>query len=50
MFAGGPGASGMFGLFIENGPLVLDKDLNVLVRNYTWNREFAVLYIDQVIW
>ncbi len=40
----------MYGLFVENGPLqVINKDLDVVIRNHTWNREFAVLYIDQPV-
>ena len=25
---GGPGGSSMFGLFVENGPIAVDKDMN----------------------
>lgn len=46
---GGPGGSSLFGLFVENGPLMVNKDGNVTLREYAWNREFAVLYIDNPV-
>src|SRR5690606_25173397 len=39
---GGPGASSLYGLFVENGPLKVNKDGSVEMRNYTWNKDFAV--------
>lgn len=39
----------MFALFVENGPFVVTKDLRLLSRTYSWNREFAVLYIDSPV-
>ena len=45
---GGPGASSLYGLFVENGPLQVTKDLQVFQRNHTWNKDFAILYFDQV--
>lgn len=46
---GGPGGSSLFGLFVENGPFIITEDVQVLFRNYTWNRDFAVLYIDNPV-
>ena len=46
---GGPGGSSLFGLFVENGPLQVTKDLNVVLRNHSWNQQFAVLYIDNPV-
>ena len=46
---GGPGASSLYGLFVENGPLQVTKDLKVFERNHTWNRDFAILYFDQPV-
>ncbi|XP_054157696.1 venom serine carboxypeptidase-like [Oppia nitens] len=46
---GGPGGSSLLGLFIENGPLVLDKHLKASLRQYTWAQEFSMLFIDNPI-
>lgn len=47
---GGPGASSMYALFVENGPLVVSKDMKHLsLRNYSWNHEFAMVYVDQPV-
>ena len=46
---GGPGASSLFGLFVENGPLQVTKDLQIFQRNHTWNKDFAILYFDQPV-
>lgn len=46
---GGPGGSSLFGLFVEQGPLQVNADLSVALRNHTWNEEFAVLYIDNPV-
>uniref|UniRef100_A0A6P7GIW6 Carboxypeptidase n=1 Tax=Diabrotica virgifera virgifera TaxID=50390 RepID=A0A6P7GIW6_DIAVI len=43
---GGPGSPSMFGLFQENGPLLL-KDGQLGVRTTSWNRNHSVIYIDQ---
>ncbi|CAG9840833.1 unnamed protein product [Diabrotica balteata] len=43
---GGPGSSSMFGLFKENGPLLL-KDGNLGIRETSWNKNNSVIYIDQ---
>lgn len=46
---GGPGGPSMFGLFIENGPLVVDKSGNVQEKNVTWNEYYHMLYIDNPV-
>ncbi|XP_072399531.1 venom serine carboxypeptidase-like [Diabrotica undecimpunctata] len=45
---GGPGSTSMFGLFQENGPLLL-KDGELGVRPTSWNRNHSVIYIDQPV-
>ena len=44
---GGPGASSLFGLFVENGPFVVDKALNLTERTIAWSRKYSMIYIDQ---
>lgn len=44
---GGPGGSSMFGLFAEHGPCQVDSDLKTSPREWSWNREFNMLYVDQ---
>jgi vitellogenic carboxypeptidase-like protein len=46
---GGPGSSSLFGLFVENGPLVVAKDGSVSRREITWNKEYHMLYIDNPV-
>lgn len=46
---GGPGGSSMFGLFGEMGPIELDAKLQPHVRNYTWNRNYGMLFIDNPV-
>ena len=43
---GGPGASSMFGLFVETGPFNADADLNLVARNLSWTNTNNMLYID----
>ncbi len=46
---GGPGASSLMGLFMENGPYLLsDTSTGDIISNpYSWNREAHLLYWDQ---
>ncbi|CAF0746117.1 unnamed protein product [Adineta ricciae] len=46
---GGPGASSLFGLFAEQGPIMVDKDKTLHPRNITWNSKYHLLYIDQPV-
>jgi vitellogenic carboxypeptidase-like protein len=46
---GGPGGSSMFGLFVENGPLVVDEKLNVHVRTNSWASKYNLLFIDNPV-
>eukprot|EP00211_Chloroparvula_japonica_P003432 CAMPEP_0119121888 /NCGR_PEP_ID=MMETSP1310-20130426/2304_1 /TAXON_ID=464262 /ORGANISM="Genus nov. species nov., Strain RCC2339" /LENGTH=442 /DNA_ID=CAMNT_0007111469 /DNA_START=102 /DNA_END=1430 /DNA_ORIENTATION=- len=46
---GGPGASSMYGLFAENGPFSVDSNLNLVPREYTWNTNYAMVYIDNPV-
>ncbi len=46
---GGPGGSSLFGLFNENGPLVVDSNGMVSLRNVTWNLDYHMLYIDNPV-
>uniref|UniRef100_A0A4X2LVF3 Probable serine carboxypeptidase CPVL n=2 Tax=Vombatus ursinus TaxID=29139 RepID=A0A4X2LVF3_VOMUR len=43
---GGPGGSSMFGLFVEHGPYVVNKNLTVRARDFPWTAKFSMLYID----
>ncbi|XP_036617382.1 probable serine carboxypeptidase CPVL isoform X2 [Trichosurus vulpecula] len=43
---GGPGGSSMFGLFVEHGPYVVNKNLTVRARDFSWTAKFSMLYID----
>jgi carboxypeptidase C (cathepsin A) len=50
---GGPGASSLFGLFTEMGPLRIRKSGNNLVTEIdlknTWNKVANILYVDQPV-
>ncbi|XP_052893201.1 vitellogenic carboxypeptidase-like [Anopheles moucheti] len=46
---GGPGASSLFGLFEENGPLRVTADLMVVEREYSWYQNHHMLYIDNPV-
>ncbi|KAL1497427.1 hypothetical protein ABEB36_008402 [Hypothenemus hampei] len=45
---GGPGVTSLYGLFTENGPFVVQNS-ELGLRDYPWNRNFSVLYIDQPV-
>lgn len=45
---GGPGASSMMGLFMENGPLRV-KDEKFIKAEKTWTDDYHVLYLDQPV-
>ena len=46
---GGPGASSLYGLFVENGPFSADLDMNLVPRELTWTNTHNVLYIDNPV-
>ncbi|KAF2347083.1 Peptidase S10 serine carboxypeptidase, partial [Trinorchestia longiramus] len=46
---GGPGGSSLFGLFSENGPFSVDKNLQLVYRNYSWTNTHNVLYFDNPV-
>ncbi|KAH9410229.1 hypothetical protein TYRP_009985, partial [Tyrophagus putrescentiae] len=50
--SGGPGGSSVATVFIQNGPIEIVKangQPKLQLRNFTWNEEFAVLYIDNPV-
>mmetsp|Transcript_567 Transcript_567/g.633 ORF Transcript_567/g.633 Transcript_567/m.633 type:complete len:185 (+) Transcript_567:128-682(+) len=49
---GGPGATSMFGLFLENGPLRAEKDgddFKITPADKSWADDYHVLFLDQPI-
>lgn len=46
---GGPGGASTFGLFAENGPLEVNADMNVTLREETWNKDYKMLFIDNPV-
>ena len=46
---GGPGGSSLFGLFNENGPIVVDESGTASKRQVTWNSDYHMLYIDNPV-
>jgi len=46
---GGPGGSSLFGLFSENGPFYLTKELEIMARDTTWNSDYGMLFIDNPV-
>ncbi|KAL7629486.1 hypothetical protein AAE478_001006 [Parahypoxylon ruwenzoriense] len=47
--SGGPGASSMYGLFVENGPCFINQDLDPESNTWSWNRNYNMLYVDQPV-
>jgi len=45
---GGPGVSSLYGLFAENGPFDVVNG-TVRLREYSWHKNYSVLYIDQPV-
>lgn len=46
---GGPGASSLYGLFMENGPVSVNAQNYLDSRQYTWTKDYNVLYIDNPV-
>jgi len=46
---GGPGSSSLFGLFAEQGPIMVDKDQKLHPSEITWNSKYHLLFIDQPV-
>lgn len=46
---GGPGASSLFGLFLENGPFIITSNITLAQRKYSWNLSHNLLYIDNPV-
>ncbi|KAF7194192.1 Carboxypeptidase S1-like B [Pseudocercospora fuligena] len=47
---GGPGASSMLGLLVENGPCYVNSDSNsTRLSEWSWNNEVNMLYLDQPV-
>ncbi|KFM61848.1 putative serine carboxypeptidase CPVL, partial [Stegodyphus mimosarum] len=43
---GGPGLTGLFGLFTEHGPYHVHPNLTLGLREYAWTQSFQVIYVD----
>ncbi|XP_066600490.1 venom serine carboxypeptidase [Prorops nasuta] len=46
---GGPGATSLFGLFMENGPFTVTSNKTLKPRKYSWNLNHNVIYIDNPV-
>lgn len=46
---GGPGATSLFGLFEENGPFYIGKQLKAIPREYSWHKTHHLIYIDNPV-
>ncbi|OQR97567.1 serine protease family S10 [Thraustotheca clavata] len=44
---GGPGCSSMMALLLENGPCLVDKDLNTQLNPMSWNNIANMIWLDQ---
>lgn len=44
---GGPGCSSLLGLFMENGPVVMDDyDPKFRINDFSWNKEANIFYLE----
>jgi|GEM_PF-195697 len=46
---GGPGASSLAGLFLENGPFTMGSDGMLTPNSYSWNTKTHLIYWDQPV-
>ena len=46
-YQGGPGCSGLGGLFTEHGPFRVQADGTVDLAQYTWNQYASIVYLEQ---
>ncbi|XP_076241218.1 venom serine carboxypeptidase [Calliopsis andreniformis] len=46
---GGPGATSMFGLFMEHGPFLVTANKTLEKRKYSWNKSHNMIYIDNPV-
>jgi len=46
---GGPGGSSLFGLFTEIGPIYIDANNNIQLRDVTWNKNYHLIFIDNPV-
>ncbi|KLO07454.1 alpha/beta-hydrolase [Schizopora paradoxa] len=46
---GGPGASSMLGLMLENGPIHVLEDGSLVQNNWSWNQFVDYIWIDQPV-
>jgi serine carboxypeptidase-like clade 4 len=46
---GGPGCSSLTALFYENGPYVIDSNLNLQLNPSSWNEVANIMWIDQPV-
>src|SRR5690242_11683696 len=44
---GGPGSSSLLGMWFENGPYFLNRDMTTYANPYSWNGNANIIYIDQ---
>ncbi|XP_035733667.1 venom serine carboxypeptidase-like [Vespa mandarinia] len=46
---GGPGATSLFGLFMENGPFFVTSNITLAPRKYSWSISHNLIYIDNPV-
>lgn len=46
---GGPGATSLFGLFMENGPFYVTSNVTLAPRKYSWSISHNLIYIDNPV-
>ncbi|PHH84681.1 hypothetical protein CDD83_1550 [Cordyceps sp. RAO-2017] len=46
---GGPGCSSLTGLFLELGPASINKKLEIVSNDYSWNSNASVIFLDQPV-